>query len=189
MSWKSGLIKRTCRSTFRAETHGMIYAKETSDNIRAIITDMRGKFCREDWESKCAQEIANVWLTDCQSLHDYLINPVAAGSEDKRLEIDLESLREPLWEYPSGKPKDDLHDQQTDKPRWIDTSAMICDPLTKTGPTGFAERLRRTMTSGILTLRPSEKSQLRKIQQQRTRLNTIKANEQPSRGIRCAPDL
>ena len=33
IGWKSGLIKRTCRSTFRAETRGMIYAKEALDSF------------------------------------------------------------------------------------------------------------------------------------------------------------
>ena len=117
IGWKSGLIKRTCRSTFRAETHGMIYAKDASDGIRALITDFRGRFprpkgdpsrysqydTRGDWETICAGEVKNVWMTDCQSLHDYLINPVARGSEDKRLEIDLESLRECLWEHDDGQ--------------------------------------------------------------------------------------
>ena len=78
----------------------MIYAKEATDGIRAMIADMRGKFDKSDWETACAQEVHSVWMTDCQSLHDYLVNPIAAGSEDKRLEIDLEGLREYIWEYP-----------------------------------------------------------------------------------------
>ena len=36
IGWKSSLIKRVCRSTFRAETHAMIYAAEASDKIRAM---------------------------------------------------------------------------------------------------------------------------------------------------------
>ena len=187
IGWKSGLIKRTCRSTFRAETHGMIYAKEASDGIRALITDLRGKFpkqrgdpsrvaqCEEksDWEAVCADEVKNVWMTDCQSLHDYLVNPVAQGSEDKRLEIDLESLRECLWEYDNGQLKDEITEEQKDKPRWIDTSTMLCDPLTKTGPANFCARLRAAMTSGVLSLVPTVGSQMRKLQQQKARLGKI----------------
>ena len=37
IGFKSGLIKRTCRSTFRAEAHGMLYDTEASDNLRAVI--------------------------------------------------------------------------------------------------------------------------------------------------------
>ena len=80
-----------------------------------------------------------VWMTDCQSLYDYLVNPVAAGCEDKRLEIDLEDLCEYLWEWRDGSLKDDCTDEARDMPRWIDTSTMICDPLTKGGNENFSE--------------------------------------------------
>ena len=41
---------------------------------------------------KSAAQYRHVWFTDCQSLHDYLKNPVPQGTEDKRLEIDLEAF-------------------------------------------------------------------------------------------------
>ena len=53
------------------------------------------------------------------------------------MEIDLESLRESLWEHYDGRPKDDILDSQTDKPLWIDTSTMLCDPTTKSGAAIF----------------------------------------------------
>ena len=173
IGWKSSLIKRVCRSTFRAETHAMIYATEASDKIRAIITDLRGKYQKQNWEAVSAQEVPGVWMTDCQSLSDYLVNPTANGSEDKRLEIDLEDLRERLWEYPNGSLKDEISEAQTDKVRWIDTSTMICDPLTKSGPANFPERLRRTMSTGILDLTATKESVLKKMQQQKARLSKI----------------
>ena len=80
-----------------------------------MITDLKGKFTKDNWEAVCAKEMKNIWMTDCRSLHDYLVNPVAQGSEDKRLEIDLENLRENLWEHPSGKPKDAITEDQNDK--------------------------------------------------------------------------
>ena len=112
-------------------------------------------------------------MTDCQSLHVYLINPVAQGSEDKRLEIDLESLRECLWEHDDGQLKDEITEKQKDKPRWIDTSTMLCDPLTKSGPASFCNRLRAAMTSGVLDLKPTVGSQMKKLQQQKARLGKI----------------
>ena len=179
ISWKSGLIKRVCRSTFRAETHGMIYATEASDKVRAILADLRGQL--EDikapatWESRSAELTKNVWMTDCQSLHDYLVSTVANGSEDKRLEIDLESLRESLWEWPDGRPKDAITDGQTDRPRWIDTSTMLCDPLTKSGNAAFYTRLRTAMSTGIIDLTPTPESLLRKMQQQKLRMKRVDA--------------
>ena len=37
IGWKSGLIRKLCRSTFRAETQGCCYAMETGVALRAII--------------------------------------------------------------------------------------------------------------------------------------------------------
>ena len=104
-----------------------------------------------------------------ESLRSYLTNPSAAGTEDKRLEIDLEGWREYLWEYPDGALKGYTHEDQHDKVRWIDTSTMICDPLTKTGPKGFSQRLTDCMSSGNLSLKPTVESQMRKLQQQKRR--------------------
>ena len=168
----------------------MIHAKEASDSIRALITDLRGRFPDrrsdpgQDWETICANEVRNVWMTDCQSLHDYLINPVAQGSEDKRLEIDLESLRECLWEHDDGQLKDEITENQKDKPRWIDTSTMLCDPLTKTGPVNFCARLRSAMTSGVLNLEPTVGSQMKKLQQQKARLGKILNKDSSNKDIK-----
>jgi len=69
--------------------------------------------------------------------------------------------------------KDEISEAQTDKVRWIDTSTMICDPLTKSGPAKFPERLRRTMSTGILDLTATKESVLKKMQQQKARLSKI----------------
>ena len=117
-------------------------------------------------------------MTDCQSLHDYVNNPVAAGTEDKRLEIDLEGLREYIWEFPDGSIKDYITENQQDKIRWIDTSIMLCDPLTKSGSKGFADRLIKTMQTGHMTLEATEESQLRKLRQQKLRLDKVLAKRE-----------
>ena len=57
ISSKSGLLKRVCRSAFLAETHAMIYGTESSDMIRANITDLRGKCEKQNWEAVCAKEV------------------------------------------------------------------------------------------------------------------------------------
>ena len=169
IGWKSGLIRRMCRSTFRAESHGMMYGTEMGVYLRAVYAELHDKFESHNWENVCAKAMRHVWFTDCESLHSYLINPVAAGCEDKRLEIDLEGLREYLWEDEDGNPKDDMNDKIHDKPRWIDTSAMICDSLTKAGNEQFADRLVETMTTGRFTLEASPESQMKKLRQQKAR--------------------
>ena len=139
-------------------------------DLRGVLTDVKAP---ATWESRSAELTKNVWLTDCQSLHDYLVSPVAKGNEDKRLEIDLESLRESLWEWPDGRPKDAIADGQTDRPRWIDTSTMLCDPLTKSGNAAFYNRLRTAMSTGMVDLTPTPESLLRKMQQQKLRMRKI----------------
>ena len=97
------------------------------------------------------------------------MNSSEAGCEDKRLEIDLEGLRENLWRYEDGSPKDRTSHAQHDKPRWIDTSTMICDSLTKPGNASFADRLTTTMATGLLDLRATAESQLKKMAAQKGR--------------------
>ena len=75
----------------------MTYGTEAGTHLRAAIARMRGLFDGHgDWDSNCSKVRRHMWYTDCQSLYDYLVNPVAAGTEDKRLEIDLDALRENL---------------------------------------------------------------------------------------------
>ena len=113
-------------------------------------------------------------------MSDYLTNPTAATCEDKRIEIDLQSLRESLWEHPDGTLKDEITESQHDKPRWVDTSAMIADALTKFGNEQFAERLVSTMESGWLDLDASASSTLRKMRQQKLRLARIINDDRPN---------
>ena len=153
----------------------MVYATEASDFIRATISSLRGLFKRRNWEYEVAKQLPNVWMTDCQSLRVYITNPVSQGSEDKRLEIDLESLRESLWEDADGNPKDSIEETQTDRPRWIDTSTMIADPLTKSMRT---DRLDQAMSSCWLDLLPTVESQMAKLMKQ---TNRAKSKEKPKK--------
>ena len=82
-----------------------------------------------------------------------------------------------LWEHEDGKVKDSIEDNQRDKLRWIDTSTMICECLTKFGNEQFARPLLTTMETGILDLTPTASSQLKKMRQQRARLDRILKEE------------
>ena len=169
-----------CRSTFRAETQGCCYAMEAGVVMRALIAEILGMKQKHDldWESNCAKAKKHLWLTDCQSLRDYCVNPTAAAPEDKRLEIDLEGLREYLWEYPDGSLKDYVTEDEHDRIRWIDTSTMLCDPLTKAGGKTFADRLINCMQSGDLDLTPTVESQMRKMKQKKGREAAVEKKRQ-----------
>ena len=158
--WKSTLIKRTCRSTMQAETHAELGGTECAARLRAAYADLRGLLDIKKWEATSADAIKHLWLTDCNSLESYLKNPASAGCEDKRLEVDLEGLRQLLWENRDGSLKEQLEDNQQDKVRWIDTSTMIADPLTKLmKPT----RLIKCLQSGVLFLEPTKEAQMSKL--------------------------
>ena len=86
-----------------------------------------------------------------------MVNPIAASAEDKRLEIDFEDLRQILWKNQDGNPKDDLLTDQSDKVRWIDTSTMLADPLTKLMK---GERLETALSECVLDLEPTAASQM-----------------------------
>ena len=47
---------------------------------------------------------------------------------------------------------------------------MLCDPLTKAGPKGFANRLIDCMTTGHFSLEPTVESQMKKLKQQKARM-------------------
>ena len=151
----------------------MSYGVEVGAHLRAVLTQLDGKLTDKDWEDKCAECFRHVWFTDCQSLYDYLKNLVPQGCEDKRLEIDLEALRDSLWFDAEGNPKDDWIEGQHDKPRWIDTSAMICDPLTKAGTDKFHSRLVGTMESGWLSLEATPESRAKKLSKTKKKIQEL----------------
>ena len=103
---KSRLITRTCRSTMCAEAQAMSNRVGEGFKVRTGIAEMRGMRDDARRAESCANFMKHVWLTDCESLNSYLNNPVAAPVEDKRLEIDLQELRQLLWEDHYGNPKD-----------------------------------------------------------------------------------
>ena len=71
-----------------------------------------------------------------------------------------------LWEDPSGRPKDDLSEQQVDKIRWIDTSTMLADPLTKLMK---PDRLVESLDKSYLDLTPTKASTLAKVMKRKQR--------------------
>ena len=95
---------------------------------------------------------------------------IRRGWTDKRLEIDLDVLRENLWFTADDELKDNLSlETDRNRPRWIDTSTMIADPLTKDGNDKFYSRLEETMVSGWISFTPTPESELKKLKQQKAR--------------------
>jgi len=168
LSWKSNMIKRVCRSTMAAETQSLLAGVAAGMKMRAVIADAMGRLEPFAWQASSAPVMKHVWMTDCESLNSYITNPVAAGNEDSRLELDLEDLRQILWEDHNGYPIDTLKDDDNDKVRWIDTSTMLADPLTKNMK---PDRLLAFLESGILDLEPTAAAIMSKMMKQKQRKN------------------
>eukprot|EP00959_Pyramimonas_sp_CCMP1952_P106596 2228841-Pyramimonas_sp.AAC.1 len=91
-------------------------------------------------------------------------------TEDKRLSIDLISLRQDIWtrgdeEVEILRPK-----LCCDKIRWIDASVMAADCSTKAMPNGF---LVNILTTGTYDIAPDPVSTIKKARKQlaRARVN------------------
>ena len=154
ISWGSTHIKRVCRATLMAEAFAMIKGTEAGTRIRAAIVDMKGELELRNWEETAARAMGHVWMTDCDSLYEHLMSPRLNAIENKRLAIDLMALRQQIWER-DGERTLEIDHSCGDYPRWIDTSVMLADPLTKAMA---PDRLVQTMMTGRFDMRPTPES-------------------------------
>ena len=93
--------------------------------------------------------------------------------ENKRLAIDLKALRQYVWER-DGTRTGEIDSSSGDYPRWIDTSTMVVDPLTKVMK---ADRLETFLESGMLDLRPTDESLATKERKRLIRQNAKKPSK------------
>jgi hypothetical protein len=154
ITWSSTTITRACRSTLMAETFAMTKGTEAGARIRAAIVDAKGQLDIRNWEESAADALGHVWFTDCDSLYEHLVSTRMNQIENKRLRIDMSALRQQIWER-GGERTETIDFLTGDYPRWIDTSAMIADPLTKVMN---AERMIKTFETGVFDMTPTEES-------------------------------
>ena len=168
IGYSSTIIGRVCRSTLQAETYALSDGVEESMRLRAALADAHGVFLRTDWEYHTARFMRNVWMIDCNSLNDHLRNPTFTKCSDKRLSIDLAVLRQMVWLTPDGDLREKIGSDQPDMVRWIDTSCMVADCLTKRMR---SDRLSGCLRSCWLDLIPTDESVLCKMKKQKGRTN------------------
>ena len=112
----------------------------------------------------------HVWMTDCRSLEEHLKNPTFSKCADKRLSIEIAALRQLLWMMPDGTIVYELEDACPDVVRWIDTSTMPSDCLTKYMK---PDRLMDMMKTGVLDLRATAQSLLIKMRKQKSQKGVL----------------
>ena len=139
------------------------------DRLRAIIADCKGKLPDvREWQEVSSKVMRHLWLSDCESLVSHLKNPKNERLENVRLSIDLQGLKQMLWEKSDGTNLDDLlpADVAENAVRWIDTSCMIVDCLTKKMKPDLMIKL---IKDGVLDLNPTVESQMIKLKKQKLR--------------------
>ena len=119
----------------------------------------------------------HLWLTDCESLVCHLKNPKKERMENVRLSIDIQGLKQLLWEKQDGTVLDELEPETVaeNAVRWIDTSCMVVDCLTKRMK---PDLMLRIMEQGKLCLKPTAESQLLKLRKQKLRAEKRKGTEE-----------
>ena len=137
--------------------------------MRAIIADLKGEVDDvRHWLDAANKTMRHLWLSDCESLVSHLKNPKSERLENVRLSIDLQSLKQLLWERSDGTILDELDsaDVAENAIRWIDTSCMVVDCLTKKmNPKAMID----LMGAGYLDLKASAWSTWTKLKKSKQR--------------------
>jgi hypothetical protein len=136
ISFSSTTQKRICESTLQAETYALKQAVESSDLIRAAVTDCYDELVFKEWERTSAAFLQAVWFCDCNSVVTALLKQQQGKTTEKRTGVSHAAMRQLLWRAKGadlGDPhvQDEPPSNPTDMIRWIDTDVMLADPLTK----------------------------------------------------------
>ncbi len=141
--------------------------------ILTAIADARGLLDIKRWEETPSNHMSHVWATDCESLYEHLISPEMNSVDNKRLAIDINALRQLVWER-DGERTHIVDSTSGDCPRWIDTSTMIADPLTKATA---CDRMMAVLGTGVLDLQPTPESLAMKARNRESRQKARTAGE------------
>ena len=111
--WASNLVRRVCRSTtvFRQRpTHfKQMWRTVTSSHHRHLRMPRHDKVGGYVGQA-CEADLDDRQLTDCKSLEQTLSKPKCKKHSDKRLGIEIPSLRQELWRKAGEKAGDPFYD-------------------------------------------------------------------------------
>jgi hypothetical protein len=168
MDYRSSTTQRVCRSTLAAEASHLADSLEAAEWLSVLLDEaVSGKLNLKDWQSS-VQKRTRVFVTDAQSVYDYLTKDGSSLSRDKRMAIEGALLKEAL-----RQPNTYL--------RWIDGLQNIADILTKEG--ADMEYFRSFLKTGTFTLvqdPTAEKIKERKREQRANRKEKQKVDKSAS---------
>jgi hypothetical protein len=112
--WRISTGNQVCRTTVQAEAQG-------------IILDLKG------WKRISQESEIHLWMPDYESLAHRFKNPKNKSLENARLSIDVRGLKQTLWKKGDGTDLEEFLPATLEENavRWIGTSCMIVDSLTK----------------------------------------------------------
>ena len=158
LEWQSHSLKRVCRSTLQAEVLSSMQGSEAGQQVRTILYAMQCPRIPGDrgmlWKTQAADHRLLVWVTDCRSYIEYMAAVTPGSVSDKRLAIDLTSLRQELWRRENEEVGDPSVGQKMpelakDQLYWICTADMIADELTKSMRW---DAIRNLMDTGVFAV-------------------------------------
>ena len=144
LDWHSTGIRRVCRSTLQAETMSLSLGLEQCEHMRYVLHGLMNDHGRssEDWQIDALDQCSLNLYTDCRSLHEHVQQAGMSNVSDKRLAIDLSSIRQLIWRRKGellGDPllTDKLPQDSTSSLHWVPTLKMPADCLTKSMKPGL----------------------------------------------------
>ena len=160
VSFSSTTIKRVCRATLQAETYVLQNAQEAGDRVRALLAELYGYGTTgPDWHDASRRAIPHVMLSDCRSLVANLNTEVPSRVQDKRLQIELDAIRQSMFDG-DGRRTAEVYPKGGDRVDWVVTATQVADCLTKSmKPTTCSEFWIRASTRSCAkgTLNPALK--------------------------------
>lgn len=140
LEWQSQTLKRVCRSTLQAEVLSSMIGSEAGQQVRTLLYSMLCPKIQGDrgtmWKIRAADHKLLVWMSDCRSFIEYMSSVNPSVVSDKRLAIDMTSLKQELWRRENEEVGDPSVGQSmalnaSDQLFWICTADMVADQLTK----------------------------------------------------------
>ena len=139
-----------------AEAYALSNAVEHGLRTRAAIVDTRGQLNTRQREETASVAMGHVWVADCEHIFAHWVSPNTKEVDNKCLATDLSALKQLIWDN-----RDDCDEEvggsKGDYLRWIDTSAMLSDCLTKSLTSCRMIEIE-TLSTGIFDVRHTEES-------------------------------
>ena len=106
VSFSSTTIKRVCRATLQAETYALQNAQQACDRVRTLLAEL------------------------CRSLIANLNTEVPSRVQDKRLQIELDGIRQWIFDG-DGRRTAEVYPKGGDCVDWVAQATQLADCLTK----------------------------------------------------------